>query len=69
VPERQWFIAFGGTAHGPLAESALPDEARAGHLKRDTLVWREGMSDWKPASEVPELAFALVPVPPPLPGA
>jgi membrane protease subunit (stomatin/prohibitin family) len=69
VPERQWFIALGGTAHGPLAESALLDQARAGHLKRDTLVWREGMSDWKPASEVPELAFALVPVPPPLPGA
>lgn len=69
VPQRQWFLVFGGTAHGPLAETALPGEARAGHLKRDTLVWREGMTDWKPAGEVPELAFALVPVPPPLPGA
>lgn len=69
VPQRQWFLAFGGAAHGPLAESALDGEARAGRLKRDTLVWREGMADWKPASEVPELAFALVPVPPPLPRA
>jgi hypothetical protein len=69
VPQRHWFLAFGGTAHGPLIESALPAEAQAGHLKRDTLVWREGMTDWKPAGEVPELTFALVPVPPPLPGA
>lgn len=69
VPPRQWFLAYGGTAHGPIAESALAAEARAGHLTRDTLVWREGLAGWVRAGDVPELAFALVPNPPPLPGA
>ena len=69
VPPKHWFLAYGGTAHGPIAESALAAEAQAGHLTRDTLVWREGLSGWVRAGHVPEVAFALVPNPPSLAGA
>lgn len=34
-----------------------PEELRAENIKRDTLVWANEMTDWKPANEVEELKF------------
>lgn len=34
-------------------------------LKRDSLVWTEGMTDWKPATEVPAIAALFEPAPAP----
>jgi len=44
-----------GTAH----HAALEQRARAGELTADTLVWRDGMAEWGPASRVPELKAVL----------
>ena len=38
-----------------------------GSIRRETLVWSEGMDDWRPAGQVAELAGHLASVPPPLP--
>ena len=66
----QWFFhtPADNQRHGPLDEAAAQDFARR---TPGALAWREGMREWKPARELPELAGAAVPPPhlPPLPGA
>lgn len=41
--------------HGPVSTDELRDMIRRGALPPDTLVWREGMTDWASAAEQPEL--------------
>lgn len=62
------YIYTGGQQIGPLQPAQLPQYVSSGHLDRNTLVWKEGMADWAPASSLTELAslFAgAVPPPPP----
>ncbi len=66
-----FYVALGGTQAGPFDMTALQRKVSEGQLTPQTLVWRQGMSAWTPAGQVPELAglFGTVPppVPPPLP--
>lgn len=48
----QFFFADGAQQKGPLPI----DQLRSAGVTPETLVWHEGMSDWKPAADVPELA-------------
>ncbi len=41
---------------GPVTEDELGDLIKDGIISPETRVWREGMSDWYPVSEVQELA-------------
>jgi hypothetical protein len=36
-------------------------------LTRETLVWAQGMANWVPAGQVPDLAALFAHAPPPLP--
>ena len=65
-PPIAWHFVEGDRAQGPSTVAVLEDRARSGRFDRDTLVWCAGMSDWKPAGEVPALASLLGP--PPVPG-
>lgn len=62
-----FFVALDGQQSGPHGMDALRGHAREGTLTRETLVWREGMSGWTPAGQVPELSAVFGAVPPPLP--
>jgi len=55
--------------HGPVDAQAILEWARAGHVGRETLVWRTGLPDWVTAGAVPEIAPHLpaAAVSPPLP--
>ncbi len=64
-----YHVASNGKPAGPFPIAALRDQAQAGSLQRETLVWTEGMSGWQKAGEVAELAPLFASVPPPLPGA
>ena len=44
----KWYYADGGRQVGPMEESALDDLVRAGVVRDETLVWREGMAGWQP---------------------
>jgi len=57
-----FYIAVGGEPQGPLDLAALDARIAEGKLTRDTLVWREGMSAWAPAGQVPEVAARLRPL-------
>jgi len=47
--------------------NTLAGQIRDGSLARETLVWRQGMSEWIAASAVPELQALFAALPPPLP--
>jgi membrane protease subunit (stomatin/prohibitin family) len=63
----QVFIALNNQQAGPFDLPKLQQLAQAGQLTRNTLVWRQGMPNWTPAGQVPELGPAFATVPPPLP--
>ncbi|WP_435819592.1 SPFH domain-containing protein [Micromonospora tulbaghiae] len=65
--QAQWYVGVGGQRQGPYDLGGLAEQANAGALAADTLVWRTGMAQWQPAGQVPELAPVLASVPPPLP--
>jgi GYF domain 2 len=63
----QWFVGVGGVQQGPYDPAALSGLVGAGTLTRETLVWKDGMSGWLPAAQVPEVGGLFGAVPPPLP--
>lgn len=73
--EESWFYHKDGQQHGPVDEGTLRSMFASGELSARTLVWKSGMSDWKPAGEVDWfISERLVPppvvAPPPcIPGA
>ncbi len=52
----QWFYGSPAGQSGPVEEHQLRQKIAAGELVPETLVWRDGMSDWKRLDEVPELS-------------
>lgn len=55
MPNRSWFFASEGQQHGPYPEAQLHDFIARGTVTADTLVWTEGMADWRKAEEIPGL--------------
>ena len=50
-----WYYARGESEQGPISTAQIKALAAAGALKRDDLVWKEGMENWLPAGHVNEL--------------
>jgi hypothetical protein len=50
-----YFVARLGQSHGPYTIEALKNE----NINPDTLIWYEGLSDWKRAEEVEEIRKTL----------
>jgi membrane protease subunit (stomatin/prohibitin family) len=63
----QYFIGVNGQQQGPYDLAALSLRTKDNTLTRDSLVWKNGMSQWTAAGTVPELASLFAAVPPPLP--
>ncbi|KLD77620.1 pilin [Xanthomonas hyacinthi] len=56
--------------HGPLSTAVLLERLRDGLLDRATLVWREGLPEWRPLHALAdELGLPATSAPPPLPPA
>jgi hypothetical protein len=54
-----WFYADDGAQKGPVSDEEFQRLAAAGTIRAETLVWREGLADWKP--------FGSLTAPPPVP--
>jgi hypothetical protein len=67
MPDQVWYLFQDGTQQGPMTLEALRVLADQGKLRPDGLVTRVGMTDWVPASSVPELFRQEAIVRPPLP--
>ncbi|MGJ8672921.1 GYF domain-containing protein [Rubritalea sp.] len=65
-----WYFTLDGQQAGPISQQELSKKFN-GELPTDTLVWKQGMSSWKSASEVTEFKNIErdVNTPPPLPQA
>lgn len=63
------YVVDNGAKNGPFERAELEERAADGRLTGDTLVWMEGMPDWAPAKEVPEVAALLAPPEPEVPTA
>lgn len=68
----EWFYADGGAECGPVSSNELKRMAESGTVSPETLIWKEGYSDWVPAKNVQGLFPASPPpsasrsLPPPL---
>lgn len=47
-----WYYAEDGKQQGPVSDPEFESMVRQGEVRSDTLVWREGMGDWRPYGEV-----------------
>lgn len=64
VPQRTspydlWHVAIQDVPVGPMSRDELGRKVEAGAVSEDSLCWREGMDDWRPLGELPELAALL----------
>jgi uncharacterized RDD family membrane protein YckC len=57
-----WYYVKDGARQGPVEEAELKSLAGQAIVRPDTLVWSEGMSDWRPYSTV-TAAQVSVPIP------
>ena len=61
----QWYYAINGQRLGPVAQAEFEKLVTDGVVKAETLVWRQGMSEWQPYAQ----AGAGVAAPPAVAGA
>ena len=59
-----WFVMVGGQQDGPLTRAELGLRSSSGTLDAESPVWKEGMDEWLPSGEVPELAALFAPAKP-----
>ena len=50
-----WFYSDGGAQKGPIDDAAFRALVTNGTIRPDTLVWHDGMTDWKPLSAAEKL--------------
>src|SRR3990172_11960412 len=69
---KEWYVAVSGQSVGPMTAAELAAGFQSGQYAASTLVFKQGMSGWTAASQVPEVSVYLggigSAVPPP-PGA
>ncbi len=63
----EWYAGIDNQKKGPFNMDALQEQIKNGTISRDTLLWKEGMSQWSKAEEISELSNLFRSVPPPLP--
>jgi hypothetical protein len=68
IPTVLYHLNVGGQNYGPFPVPTLQSMIATNQFAASTMVWREGMPAWAPASAVPELAVLFVPRPPSAPG-
>lgn len=64
-----WYYAKNDQQHGPVSEDELRSLIASGSVQAGDEVWCEGMSQWRPAGELPELYGEQPVAPPPIPTA
>ena len=70
APVTMFYVAVNGQATGPYDIATITQMAYTGQFNRNTLVWKQGLTDWIKAGEVSELASVFNPNPagmPPIP--
>ncbi|MDB4370481.1 DUF4339 domain-containing protein [Mariniblastus sp.] len=51
--ERIWHYGINGNTNGPESQARINELIQTGLLNKTDLIWRDGMSEWKPVSAIP----------------
>jgi hypothetical protein len=51
-----WYLDRDHTQRGPVAEDEFVRLIRQGAITRETMMWTAGMTEWRPAGQVPNVA-------------
>ena len=62
-----WHYLVGSDKFGPVRDADLVMLFRSGQLNRASMLWREGMTEWRPAFQAPGLPAGCVDASPPPP--
>jgi hypothetical protein len=69
----EWYLARDGQQHGPISAAEMSKIIELGYLLPTDLVWRQGFTDWQPASEAfpksPQVSSPATPPSGPAPAA
>jgi membrane protease subunit (stomatin/prohibitin family) len=63
----QYFIAVNGQQQGPYTLPVIQQMVTQGSFTRETMVWKQGMSEWLKAGDVTDLKGLFGSMPPPIP--
>src|SRR5581483_6489841 len=63
MAQNDWYYAQQGQQKGPVSFDQLGQLARGGQLSPSDLIWREGMPNWQPASQMAGLFDAATQAP------
>ena len=63
-----WYYVDGGRQAGPVDDAGLYALLAAGKITNETLVWREGLTDWQPFSAIRHGLTLMAPDPGVVPG-
>lgn len=66
IPNVQYMLVLNGQPSGPFTISQMQQMNQTGQLTQQTYVWKQGMTDWVFAGNIPELSI-LFTTPPPVP--
>jgi hypothetical protein len=61
--EAVWFFLKDQETVGPFSKDVLKEKHEGGEFLPETMVWREGMDGWKPASAISELDIFVASLP------
>lgn len=64
IPAVAYHLAVNGQATGPYSLSVLQQMVAVGQFNADSLVWKNGMSEWVKAGTIDELKSMFVVIPP-----
>ena len=67
IPTNAYNIAVNGQPQGPFDLNVLKQMITSGQFTADTLVWKNGMSDWVKAETIDELKNLFSNTMPPIP--
>lgn len=56
--DQEWMVQVTAVDRRMMATDQLAEQLRSGKISEQTLVWRGGMDDWRPVSEVDEVRAA-----------
>ena len=57
----EWYYSKMGLQQGPVPEDELLTKIRRGEIDGTNLVWKEGMAEWMPLSQMPALMGTAAP--------
>jgi predicted Zn finger-like uncharacterized protein len=58
-PSDEWYVAINGVPVGPIRVAEVRRKAALGAVTEDSLVWQEGLDEWRPLRLFPELAASV----------